>query len=892
MSIIIIIRREHLTLVRSCVVTINRCKTIYTIIYSCTNRIFLTQHQVLSPSIVTTLSEIGYSLYLILAAFNVCHFLTVEDPSTLYHVIQSTNSFTSVVSKYAACLKKKYLGTKLPVKEKWPSSPCKRIIKLAVINKKYDLLKKESESVDKKHRKEKSMSLVSMDGLLEQKDGSTPKIVVVQGVPGIGKSTFAWKFCRQWAKGKICKQCDLVVLLRTREAAVNQATDLNKLFFFVDSDFSQQVYTEVTRSQGKNILFLIEGLDELPVSCLTNNTLFSKMLTGDLLPKATILVTTRPWAVHLLTEKFGDQISNLVEILGFENEDILRYASYAFAEQNTEFVQHLHSHPQLESVMHIPLNAAIVVKIYKQLRSSQQAFPLTLTQLYTALIKGLLIHYLNLASVSSEPKLESLNDLPGPMKTDFKQLCLLAFSGFTKTGVQLSFTHSEIASYQCLDSLGLMQCSPELSVDTGTTVTYSFLHSTIQDFLAAYHLSNQPAQVMELFVESHRKDYQCYMLFKFLAGLNSNALLHLKDSTISQISTIQLHWLFESQSPLAVKKYLGNSIVKYHSENATSLDLYALTYCICHSNCEWNLQINISNLMSVYSPDDANSGKITVLEVVDTNSSGLRTIFSLPKRLFSKLSVLRVSSTDNIDSAIYQALDSGLLPSIKELGFFDMNFSVTSVFTAMSISLTKLTCLEFQRSHLTYSDMKQITEYISLLGPSSQLKIHLNSNVYFNDSLQLLISGVPRFESLHALYIGCSGICQTDIEILSVALSRSPSLKYLDLYNCSVTGEGAELLANGLKENKTLVELNLAKNNINSNGAAALGLMLTINTSLEKLNLSENNLIGIEGSIRLIKAMEQNKTLQQLILPLECEPFKYESTSLEHIYEEIRVTFS
>ncbi len=96
-----------------------------------------------------------------------------------------------------------------------------------------------------------------------------------------------------------------------------------------------------------------------------------------------------------LKAKCGDQISRQIEILGFTKEDILRYISHAFTEEEkTEFLEYLHSHPQLESIMHIPLNAAFVVQIYKQFRRSQQAIPSTLTQLYTALVEGLLLRYI------------------------------------------------------------------------------------------------------------------------------------------------------------------------------------------------------------------------------------------------------------------------------------------------------------------------------------------------------------------------------------------------------------------------------------------------------------------------------------------------------------------
>ncbi len=47
--------------------------------------------------------------------------------------------------------------------------------------------------------KKNSMNPISMEDLLTEKDGSLPKAVIIQGVPGIGKSTFSWKF---WKVGQ------------------------------------------------------------------------------------------------------------------------------------------------------------------------------------------------------------------------------------------------------------------------------------------------------------------------------------------------------------------------------------------------------------------------------------------------------------------------------------------------------------------------------------------------------------------------------------------------------------------------------------------------------------------------------------------------------------------
>ena len=69
--------------------------------------------------------------------------------------------------------------------------------------------------------------------------------------------------------------------------------------------------------------------------------------------------------------------------------------------------------------MHIPLNAAFVVQIFKQNKCSDKDIPHTLTQLYTSLVKGLVVHYMKSVPEFSELKLVDLKNLPEPIKPQF-----------------------------------------------------------------------------------------------------------------------------------------------------------------------------------------------------------------------------------------------------------------------------------------------------------------------------------------------------------------------------------------------------------------------------------------------------------------------------------------
>ena len=810
---------------------------------------------------------------------------------------------TSTIGKYATYLRDVYLRSKLPTKGKWPPAPCKKIIKLATIEIEKDCFNlascklNRSESIDE-YMQNNSMNPISMEDLLTEKDGSLPRAIIIQGVPGIGKSTFAWKFCRKWAKGKIYQQYDLVVLLRMRDTRVREATKLSNLFFSEDADFSKEVARSAVSSSGKGILILMEGIDELPASCLADGMPLSNLLQGESLPKVTIIVTSRPWAVQTLEEKCGEQISRQVEILGFTRDDILRYISHAFTEEEkTEFMEYLRSHPQLESIMHIPLNAAFVVQIYKQFHRSRQVIPSTLTQLYTALVEGLLLRYMK---VHVNPDLNHvsvvyLSSLPEPVQTDFHQLCLLAFMSFTKLTVQVTFTNSEAALYECFDFLGLMQSSTELTINTGTTVTHSFLHFTIQEFLAAYHLSRQPSQVQELFLEVHSKDPQFSMLITFLVGLNNSVLhcLQLPDSDILYLSTFHLHLLYETQSPKNVCKFLGNETVSYcPALTSTSLDLHALVYCLRSSNCRWYLNISLQNLSSLFfNPDEFYQGHIWGLVIRDASVDNLKLFFSLPKHIFSIYRLI-ITACEPVGSVVQDILCDGRLTELKQFTITsNVSCNVASMFESLFPFHPNLVHIGIQTTVISSSDMVGLCKYLSSRS-QSEFTLYFTQNIFENESLQLLISTVAFSKFLTHLELSFNNLSTEVVEMLSVALSTNSSLKTLGINNCSIDGEAAELLSNGLEENRTLLGLDLRCNPINMNGAAALASMLAVNTSLKMLCLSHNKQIGHVGALRLISALQDdNKTLETLSLPAEFEPIEYGSILMDDVRKSERIKF-
>ena len=64
------------------------------------------------------------------------------------------------------------------------------------------------------------------DLLVPEEDGKSIRFVLVEGPPGIGKSTFAWEVCRRWDEKESLRNYHTVVLLRLREKSVLNAAKL------------------------------------------------------------------------------------------------------------------------------------------------------------------------------------------------------------------------------------------------------------------------------------------------------------------------------------------------------------------------------------------------------------------------------------------------------------------------------------------------------------------------------------------------------------------------------------------------------------------------------------------------------------------------------------------
>ncbi len=205
------------------------------------------------------------------------------------------------------------------------------------------------------------------------------KFVLVEGAPGVGRSTFAWVLCRRWHDLEAMRAFSAVVLLRLHEKQVQQAKSVADLLYHDDPDIQMAVVKEIG-SNGHTFLVL-DGFDEVHAD-LRESMFVMQVASHQCLPQATVFVTSRPSArVDLLSLRTPDKH---VEVIGFTHELIERYASSIFgpdtpflADFRNSFHQSLH---QKKHDVHTPQLCHSGGDLQRKSKG-RQALPQTTTQL-------------------------------------------------------------------------------------------------------------------------------------------------------------------------------------------------------------------------------------------------------------------------------------------------------------------------------------------------------------------------------------------------------------------------------------------------------------------------------------------------------------------------------
>ena len=488
----------------------------------------------------------------------------------------------------------------------WPPSPSNIFINLAVII-------REKISTEELHKFMlatlnkgvdtilKTKAPVELEQLMDTKPGIKQQhIILVEGAPGVGKTTLSWEICQRWSEGKLFRQYSLILLLRLRDHSVQTAEMIKDFVLHPYEERLDTITQHLKDTNGQNTLILLEGLDELPQHLLTQTSIFTRLLAGEDLPNATILVTSRPSATAQLWKKWKARITKHVEILGFTEDNITAYvASILHPRQLPSFDTYLCTAPSIRQLMYIPLHSGIVVELYRMCTDSDKLLPTNKTDLYTVLVKTILTRYLTKHDKykNDEIDVKQFKDLPDDVYPAFMELTELAYNSVTQQ--QLVFKDKK----EPIQHLGFMDAVAELfPLKHETSYSFNFLHLSIQEFLGAVYVSQMDTSMQEQLLANMSSKLHLHNMAMFLAGITKFKAMnqeHVKrviqseckmaaDGYTLTLSKYCLELAFETE----VNVLHGHRRYTYKLTQYSPLfDFTALGYFIARSQERWALQL-------------------------------------------------------------------------------------------------------------------------------------------------------------------------------------------------------------------------------------------------------------------------------------------------------------
>ncbi len=749
---------------------------------------------------------------------------------------------------------------------------------------------------------------------------SSSELIMLEGRPGSGKTTLVHKIVNDWANGKTLHGAQLVFLVVLRElnnTQVHSLSDLLKMFYY-DEEL-KSVCQFIHDSNGENSVFVIDGLDEYRCQDKESNVI-NQLLDKKLLPLAMIIVSSRPSASKSVRE---DVLSKRIEVFGFSENEILEYIDhFPFSSSSSEcsnttssqsaqdsLKEYVHSHPNVMDMCYLPVHCAMICYLYDSESVSQLS---TQTRIYKEFTRSLILRHLR--TKHPQISLNSLQELKGEFQEYFNNICKLAY--YMTVNSNQIITSDEVASYLgCKETFNDSNCLGLLTIyheieNTGNTKKISFLHLTLQEFLAAYYIAHLSTSKQVKNNKEHSRLIDMKTVWIFCCGLLSfqpgmkqlKEIFLIKEQYYSMDSKVsRIKYAFESQSQIVCDKVTKqiDGCFNLKWTILTPSDLLALSYVICNTTMPVK-ELHIGEL-----PNDDNKLNILLKNISKINLCHLNTLVidtsisivgfdyliqilkseSL-KRLEFKLKnisceqcqllvdslnslnnlfwvSLSLSSTPDSIETLFKALsNSSLIIYVFNIIFTDItNEGVKALARGLTADI-RLRELTFENSCARNEDLTPATSESDDANPSTTCQ---SMNTITSEGAASLASSFKHLEYLHKLDLSHNDIGIDGVKCLSSSIHFLTGLRELILSHNNIGSEGATSLFSSFHGLSELTELDLSHNIICSERAIGFSISFQYPYALENLDLSHNS-ISSEGATSLFSSFHCLSELKELNL--------------------------
>ena len=680
----------------------------------------------------------------------------------------------------------------------------------------------------KKTRGEITDVFVDMSSILDPyEECSAPRTVLIEGEPGMGKTTYCKKYAYDWAtqqrepQGCGSTAFKVVLLLKCRDihSDVWEAIDDQLLPRDIDEEVKQQFFQFIRENQS-SILLILDGLDELPSSKLS---IYSELIEGRVLPRCHLVVTAR----HEAGKEVRKCCDTLLQIKGFTEDHVRGFITKYFKERPDlaiELSRRMSRDKNLREMAANPLNTALLCLLCEEFEGT---LPESKAQLYLDIVECVLRRYRKKKGLS-----EKIEDLTNHYKPQLNHLGKVALNGLLDD--KLDFNESELGNRaKDLTAFGFLSVQPGGS-KLSKKLHYAFLHRSFQEFFAAFFICSQ-IQSKEIKAEELVSDPRYFVELKQILLFSCGILAMKCDEEV-----------------VALVKSLTNEVNK-NKGRGTKIVLEAINECKREKSdfhFQFGTGLNLTNLDLSFN-DISAAGATSIAEAIKVN----KTLTNLDLS-FNDISAAGATS-------IAEAIKVNKTLTNLDLRGNDVSAAgATSIAEAIKVNKT-LTNLDLSFNDISAAGATSIAKAIKVN------KTLTNLDLSFNDisaaGATSIAKAIKVNKTLTNLDLSFNDISAAGATSIAGAIKVNKTLTNLDLRGNDISAAGATSIAEAIKVNKTLTNLDLSFNDISAAGATSIAKAIKVNKTLINLDLSFND-ISAAGATSIAGAIKVNKTLTNLDL--------------------------